>query len=159
MARAVAHSEASNRAAGTSVCAERKPRAENARPCAVRSAGALADVLPVDQIASPALAALGVLLPFRNHGARVAARAHEMGLAHHAPGVGPVVANLEITLRNPNLHVVHVEDDIVFGRILDHAIPGTAPQSLRFRAIAATAGPPDVSHACLAPGPEWRPAG
>ncbi len=65
--------------------------------------------------------------------------AHQVRLTNDAPGLGPVAADLEISLWNPNLHVVHVEDDILLGRILDDAIPRAAPESLPFRAIATTA--------------------
>src|SRR5205814_5418896 len=78
------------------------------------------------------------------------ARADEVGFANHAPGVRTFLPNLDIPLRNPNLHVVHIENDVVFRAILDDAIPRAAPQALAFRPITATARPPDVSHASLA---------
>src|SRR4029077_12747554 len=80
-------------------------------------------------------------------------------LADDAPRARTLVANLDVALRNPNLHVVDIEHDVVFRRILDDAVPRAAAQSLPFRAIAAAACPPDVSHASLVRVPEWRPAG
>src|SRR6266550_1478887 len=89
----------------------------------------------------------------------MASRTDQVRLANNAPRAGAFRANLDISLRNPNLHVVHIEDHVVLLRILDDAIPRAAPESLPFRAIAATACPPDVSHASLVRVPEWQLVG
>src|SRR5712664_270569 len=159
MARAVAHSEAADRTAGTSVRAERKPRTKDSRACPLRPTGALARVLPIDGVGLSAFPAFGVLPAFGNDGAGMTRGADDVGFPNDAPVLGPVAADLEVSLRDPNLHVVHVEDHIVLGRILDHTIPCAAPEFLPLRASAAAACPSDVSHASLVRVPEWRPAG
>src|SRR5204863_2942680 len=97
----------------------------------------------VDRERPPALAALCVLLPFGNDGAGVTARANQVRLANDTPGIRTLLPNLDIPFGNPDLHVVHIEDDVVFRAILDDAIPRAASQSLAFRPITATARPPD----------------
>src|SRR5439155_1343936 len=120
----------------------------------LRPTGALARVLPVDRVSPAAFVALGILATFGNDRAGVTAGTHQVRLPHDAPRVGALTADLDIALGNPNLHVVHIEHHIVLLRILDDAIPRAAPEPLPFRPIAATACPPDVSHASLVRGRE-----
>src|SRR5260221_4972403 len=118
----------------------------------------LPSVLPVNRIAAPTLVALGVFAVFGDDGSRVTSGAHQVWLAHHTPGAGPLAPDLEIRFWDPDLHVVHIQHHEVLRRILDDAIPGAAPESLAFRTITATTSPTDVSHASLGQGRESPPA-
>src|SRR6267143_801640 len=123
----MAHSEAADRAAGASLRAAGEPRCEDSGADSLRPTGTLAGIPPVDRVAAAALVALGVLAALGNDRARVTARAYQVRLTHDAPAAGSLAADFDISLRNPNLHVVHVEDDIILGRVFDDAIPRAAP--------------------------------
>src|SRR6266850_5407830 len=116
-----------------------------------------ADVLPVDRVGPPALAALRVFLSLGNDRARMTTRTDDVRLAHHAPGVRSPTANLQVSFGNPDLDVVHVDDHVFSLRVFDDAIPGTAPQALPFGAITPTPRPSHVSHAYLARVPVSQP--
>src|SRR5947208_9768394 len=119
-----------------------------------------ASVLPINRIHPPALVAFRVFHSLGNDGTAGTSRAHEVRLPHDAPPARPLAADLEVAFRDANLDMMDVNDDVLFRRILDDAIPCAAPESLPFGAIAATACPPDVSHAppSRVRVPEWRPA-
>src|SRR5205814_996675 len=56
-------------------------------------------VLPINRIAAPTFVALGVFAVLGDDGPRVTSGAHQVWLAHHTPGAGPLAANLEIRFR------------------------------------------------------------
>src|SRR6266568_2146997 len=133
-----------------------QPGIEGAAALPVRAAGALARVFPINRIDATALVALRVFHSLGNDGTARTSGTDEVGLAHNAPRGGPLAADLEVAFWDTNLDVMDVDHHVVFLRILDDAIPGAAPESLPFGAIATTACPPDVSHASLAQVLEWQ---
>src|SRR3989442_7554328 len=110
MARAVAHSEAPDRTTRASLRAAGEPRNQGSGADSLRPTGALARVLPVDRVSPAAFVALGILTTFGNDRAGVTSGTHQVRLPHDAPRVRPLTADFEITLRNPNLHVVRSEE-------------------------------------------------
>src|SRR5207245_3425799 len=100
VARALAHSEASNRAAGAFVRTTGESRGKEAGADALRPAGTLARVFPVDRVRPAAFVTLRFLLPFRDHRARMVSGTDEVWLAHHAPALVSRVRNLYIGFRS-----------------------------------------------------------
>src|SRR2546425_1361858 len=156
MARALAYPETADRIARAFMRAAGEPRSEGSGADSLHPSRALARVLPVDRIAAAAFVALGILATFGNDRARVTSGTHQVRLPHDAPRVRSLTADLDIAFRNPNLHVVHVEDYIVLRGTLDDAIPRPTAEALAFGALPATACPPDVRHASPVRVPEWR---
>src|SRR3989441_10496675 len=103
-------------------------------------------ILPVHRVAVAALQALHFLGLPGDVLALVATGAHEMRLVHHAPALGDVLAELDVVLGNAHLHAVHVEHHPGLPRVLDDAVPRTAPQPLLLGPVAAAASPPDFGH-------------
>src|SRR3989454_12219697 len=107
---------------------------------------------PIGPIHAEAVAALVTLyvlgLP-RHILALVAPRAHEMRLVHHAPGLGPVLAHVDIAPGHSHLDLVHVQHDPFLAVVFHDPVPRPPPQAFLFRAGAVAPSPSDVGHALL----------
>ena len=80
--------------------------------------------------------------------ALMAPRAHEMGLVHDAPRLGPLGADFERILGHAHLDPVDVEHHPGLAGLLHHPVPRPAPQAFVLGAISPAASPPHVGHTC-----------
>src|ERR1043166_452190 len=104
-------------------------------------------VAPIHAVAPAALLAGHFPGTARHVLALVAARADEMGLVHHAPRLGAVIADFQGVLRHADLDAVDVEHHPRLAGLFHHAVPGPAPQAFFFRTISSAASPPLIAHA------------
>src|SRR5947208_3753681 len=86
-------------------------------------------VAPVHAVATAAFLARHLAGTPRDVLALVTPRAHEMGLVHHAPCLGPVVADFQGILRHADLDTVDIEHYPGLAGLFDHPVPRPPPQA------------------------------
>src|SRR5437867_10777102 len=106
-------------------------------------------ILPVHAEAVAALDAFHVFGLPRYVLSLVTAGAHKMWLVHHAPGLRPILPDVDILLGNAHFDLVHVQHDPGLAGLFDDAVPRAAPKALFFGAVTTAPGPSDVGHDLL----------
>src|SRR6266571_459269 len=111
-----------------------------------RRAGRSGLVAPVHAVATAAFLARHLAGTPRDVLALVTPWAHEMGLVHDAPRLGPVVADFQGILRHADLDTVDIEHYPGLAGLFHHPVPRPPPQAFLFCAIPSAASPSLIAH-------------
>src|SRR6266545_1295704 len=109
----------------------------------------LCSILPIHAEGVAALDALHVFGLSRYVLTLVTAGAHEMRLVHHAPGLRPLLPDVDVVLGNAHFDLVHVQHDPGLSGLFDDAVPRATPQAFLFGAVTPAPSPSHVGHSLL----------
>src|SRR5439155_8219749 len=112
----------------------------------------LCPILPIHGEIVAALDAFHVFGLSRYVLSLVTARAHEMRLMHHAPGLRSILPDFYVARGNAHFDLVHVHHDPRLAGLFDDAVPRAAPQAFLLGALTAAPTPSHIGHA-LTPVP------